>query len=218
MSIATQRPGRRSWRSCRAGIMPPQGLPRPDAAAYIGLRSWLEHQLDRAAFDHPNPGQPLVRRLTASEYINAIRDLLALPVDQRSLLFPPDDVDQHGFQSNGDVLSVSPALFERYLVAANRISRMAVGDATVGPGFTAATYSTPKLLYQDDRMDEDLPFGSRGGMVVRQYLPVDGEYGVQIVLRRQIYDYVVGNGYPAATRRASRRRSHQTFRGGGRRQ
>ncbi|MEE8117144.1 MAG: DUF1592 domain-containing protein, partial [Gemmatimonadales bacterium] len=92
--------------------------------------------------------------------------------------------------------SVSPALFDRYLSAANRISRLAVGDPTIGPGFAAATYSTARLLYQDDRMSESLPFGSRGGMAISHYFPLDGDYEVRIRLRRMIYDYVVGMGRP----------------------
>jgi hypothetical protein len=114
--------------------------------------------------------------------------------DDRGLLFPPDDVDQDGFATNGDVLSVSPALFDRYLSAANRISRLAVGDLTIGPGFAATTYDTPRLLYQDGRMSDDLPFGSRGGLAVRHHFPLDGEYEVKVRLRRMIYDYIVGMG------------------------
>ena len=133
-----------------------------------------------------------MRRLTEAEYINAIKSLLAIEVDGRTLLFPADDVDEQGFSTNGDVLSISPALFERYLTAANRISRMAVGDTNIGPGFAAATYETPRLLYQDDQMTEDLPFGSRGGMAIRHYFPVDGEYELTVRLRRMVYDYIVG--------------------------
>ena len=183
-------------RKLHARAMPPAGRPRPDEETYEGFVTWLETELDRAAAASPNPGRPAVRRLTGAEYLNAIRDLLALEVDAEALLFPADDVDDQGFATNADVLSVSPALFERYLVAANRISRLAVGDPTIGPGFAPATYSTPRLLYQDDRMSEDLPFGSRGGMAIRHHFPLDGDYEVRIRLRRQIYDYIIGMGKP----------------------
>ena len=170
--------------------MPPAGQPRPERATYDRFVTWLETELDQgASFD---PGRPAVRRLTEAEYINAVDSLLAVEADQRWLLFPADDVDEQGFATSGDVLSISPALFERYLAAANRISRLAVGDPTVGPGFAAASYETPRLLYQDDRMSEELPFGSRGGMAVQHYFPVDGEYEITIRLRRMIYDYIVG--------------------------
>ena len=183
-------------RKLHARAMPPAGRPRPDEETYHGFVTWLETELDRAAAARPNPGRPAVRRLTGAEYINAIRDLLDLEVDAETLLFPSDDVDEQGFATNADVLSVSPALFERYLVAANRISRLAVGDPTIGPGFAPATYSTTKFLYQDDRMSEDLPFGSRGGMAIRHHFPLDGDYEVRIRLRRQIYDYIIGMGKP----------------------
>ena len=181
-------------RKLRLGMMPPAGRPRPDRPAHVAFVTWLEAELDRAAAAAPYPGRPAVRRLTTAEYANAVRDLLALDVDERWLLFPADDVDPQGFDTNGDVLSVSPALFERYLAAANRISRLAVGDPTIGPGYVAATYSTPRLLYQDDRASDELPFGSRGGMAVRHYFPLDGDYEVRIRLRRMIYDYIVGMG------------------------
>ena len=181
-------------RKLRLGMMPPSGRPRPDRAAHDGFVTWLETALDEAAAASPYPGRPAVRRMTSAEYVNAVRSLLDLDVDERWLLFPADDVDPQGFDTNGDVLSVSPALFERYLSAANRVSRLAVGDPTIGPGYAAATYSTPRLLYQDDRGSEELPFGSRGGMAIHHYFPLDGDYQVGIRLRRMIYDYIVGMG------------------------
>ena len=180
----------------RLGMMPPPDQPRPDRGTYDQFVSRLETELDRAAAASPNPGRPAVRRLTTAEYINAVHSLISFEIDERSLLFPADDVDPEGFTTNSDVLSVSPALFDRYLAAANRVSRLAVGDPTIGPGYAAATYSTPRLLYQDDRMSEGLPFGSRGGMEISHYFPLDGEYEVRIRLRRMIYDYVVGMGKP----------------------
>ena len=183
-------------RKMRLGMMPPAGRPRPAPDVHEQFLGGLEGALDAAAAERPDPGRPAVRRLTTPEYRNAVRSLLDLEVDEGWLLFPPDDVSQEGFSTDAEVLSVSPALFDRYLSAANRISRLAVGDPAIGPGFAAATYSTPRLLYQDDRMSDDLPFGSRGGLAVRHYFPLDGEYRVKIRLRRMIYDYVVGMGTP----------------------
>ena len=183
-------------RKLRLGMMPPAGRPRPAADVHDRFLGWLENGLDAVAAERPDPGRPAVRRLTTPEYRNAVRSLLDLDVDEGWLLFPPDDVSQEGFSTDAEALSVSPALFDRYLSAANRISRLAVGDPAIGPGYAAATYSTPRLLYQDDRMSEDLPFGSRGGMAVRHYFPLDGEYRVKIRLRRMIYDYIVGMGTP----------------------
>ena len=183
-------------RKLRLGMMPPAGRPRPAADVHEQFLGGLESALDAVAAERPDPGRPAVRRLTTPEYRNAVRSVLGLEVDEGWLLFPPDDVSQEGFSTDAEALSVSPALFDRYLSAANRISRLAVGDPAVGPGFAAATWSTPRLLYQDDRMSEDLPFGSRGGMAVRHYFPLDGDYRVKIRLRRMIYDYIVGMGTP----------------------
>ena len=111
--------------------MPPQGQPRPDKATVDTLLRRLETSLDRAAAARPNPGRvPAIHRLNRVEYGNAIRDLLALDVDVESLL-PPDD-SGYGFDNIADVLTVSPLLTERYLSVARKISRLAIGDPTLG--------------------------------------------------------------------------------------
>ena len=121
-------------RKLRAGAMPPVGRPRPDAAAVTGFVSTLETALDRAAAAKPNPGRAVVHRLNRSEYGNAIRDLLALEIDARALL--PGDNSDHGFDNIADVLSVSPALLDRYLSAARKISRLAIGRQTMTDSVT----------------------------------------------------------------------------------
>ena len=175
-------------RKLRARAMPPAGRPRPDQATYEAVASVLETALDRAAADHPNPGRTATHRLNRSEYANAIRDLLALEVDGRALL-PPDDADL-GFDNMADILSMSPARLERYLSAARRIARLALGDPAGAP--TSETYVVPKLRFQDHRMSEDLPFGSRGGLAIRHHFPADAEYDIRIRLRRQLYGYIRG--------------------------
>src|SRR5262245_21756211 len=172
---------------------PPSVRRRPDAATYASLTSFLEQELDREATVHVNPGRVVIHRLNRSEYANAVRDLLGVEVDSRSVL-PGDDADQHGFENIAGVLSVSPALFERYVASAKMIGRLAIGDPETPPVFQ--TYQTPKLVAQDDRADEDLPFGSRGGLAVRHWFPVDGEYVIKVRLKRQLYDYIIGIGRP----------------------
>ena len=166
-------------RKLRTATMPPAPRPRPDAATYAGVVAYLQSALDRAAEADPDPGRPAVQRLNRTEYVNAIRDLLDLEVDGRALL--PADESSYGFDNIGDVLSVSPGLLERYLLAAARISRGAVGDPTLRP--TTAAYRTSPLLAQDARVSDDLPFGSRGGLAVRHHFPLDGEYVIRIALR-----------------------------------
>jgi hypothetical protein len=110
-------------------MMPPAGVPRPDESSYDTIVSSLETSLDRAAAAHPNPGRTdTFHRLNRTEYHNAIRDILALDVDVSALL-PKDDAS-HGFDnvSNGEL---SPTLIERYLAAAQKVSRTAVGGRTL---------------------------------------------------------------------------------------
>jgi Protein of unknown function (DUF1592)/Protein of unknown function (DUF1588)/Protein of unknown function (DUF1585)/Protein of unknown function (DUF1587)/Protein of unknown function (DUF1595)/Planctomycete cytochrome C len=168
-------------RRLRTESMPPAGMPRPEGTDYQSLAGYVESQLDAAAAAHPNPGRPsAVHRLNRTEYTNAIRDLLALDVNGEALL--PADESGAGFDNNGDILSVSEMLMERYLIAARQISRTAVGDPSLRPAVT--TFAMPETDLQSDRESEELPFGSRGGMAVRYNFPLDGEYTVRIRLKR----------------------------------
>ena len=180
-------------RRLQAGTMPPAGRPRPDFSTTKGFVSRLTAALDDAALANPDPGRVGVHRLSRSEYTNAVRDLLAVDIDSRSML-PADDADQHGFDNMAAVLSISPALFERYMSAARRIAQVATGHHASGPA--VATYRIPRMLYQNDRMGEDLPFGSRGGAAIRHRFPVDGEYSIKITLQGNLYDYIRGLGEP----------------------
>jgi mono/diheme cytochrome c family protein len=175
----------------RTGEMPPPGRPRPDAAAYREAAAALEKELDAAASAKPHPGRVPVHRLNRNEYTNAIRDLLGLEIDGRALL-SSDEADQEGFDNVASVLSVSPALLENYLSAARTISRLAVGDPA--PHAVIDTFKISKALVQDERLNDDLPFGSQGGALVRYHFPVDAEYTIKVLLRRQEYDYIVGMG------------------------
>ncbi len=168
-------------RQLRTGVMPPEGMPRPPAEERSAFRLWLESELDRAAETDPNPGRPAPYRLTRTQYANSIRDLLTLEIDGPSLL-PPDDL-AYGFDNIADTLSFSPLLLERYLSAARKISRLAVGDPTMDPA--AVTYATSPLAVQSGRMSEELPFGSGGGLAIRHRFPLDGEYVLTISLQRR---------------------------------
>ena len=177
-------------RKLRADAMPPGGRPRPDRGASAALVTWLETALDRAAAERPDPGRrPAIHRLNRTEYANAVGALLGLEVDARELL-PADDTDVHGFDNIADVLSTSPALLERYMSAARKVSRLAIGLAPAGPSLR--TYDVPQELFQVARMSEDLPFGSRGGFAIRHHFPVDGEYVIRVRLQRSLYGHVRG--------------------------
>jgi hypothetical protein len=173
--------------------MPPAGRPRPDPAAAATFIAGLEGALDRAAALDLNPGRPAVHRLNRAEYANAIRDLFGIDADVRTLL-PADDADEHGFDNIADVLSVSPALLDRYMSAAKKVTRQALGRPLPGPA--NQTYTVPRLMVQNTRLSDDLPFGSRGGLAVRHAFPVDGEYSIRIKLQTNLYDYIRGLGRP----------------------
>src|ERR1700730_16936944 len=170
-------------RKLEAKSMPPPGLPRPDAATYESLKGYLAAELDRAAAANPNPGKlPLLHRLTRTEYQNVVRDLLALDAMPKeldySLLLPPDNASS-GFDNLADLLFVSPTAMERYLDAAEKISRLAVGDPSTP--VMVNRYRISAEQPQDARVDE-LSFGTRGGLAVRSDFPLDGEYVVKVEL------------------------------------
>ena len=162
-------------RKLRTGMMPPAGARRPDRAAIDSFTANLEAAIDRAAAAKPNPGTTALHRLNRSEYANAIRDLLALPIDVTALL--PADDSSEGFDNVADVLGVSPLLIQGYVSAAAKISRLAVGDPEINGD--KVTYRVPRGLTQSDHI-EGLPLGTRGGMLIQHIFPLDGEYDFRI--------------------------------------
>jgi mono/diheme cytochrome c family protein len=163
-------------RKLRLGAMPPVGLPRPPAQTYSALASWFETELDRAATSKVHSGRTeTLHRLNRAEYQNAIRDLLHLEGVDIALMLPTDDAS-YGFDNIAGILGMSPTHLDRYLGAARKLSRIAVGDITMAPD--GETHMIPPDLSQEDRL-EDLPFGTRGGTRLRRYFPVDGEYVIR---------------------------------------
>src|SRR5262245_61939660 len=191
VDVARVGPDAETWekvvRKLRGRMMPPPGVPRPDDATYDALATHLEGALDRAAAARPNPGRTeTFRRLTRVEYQNAIRDILALDVDVSSLL-PKDDAS-HGFDnvSNGEL---SPTLLERYLAAAQKVSRAAVGSPLASPASHVVVL--PSDLTQEDHL-EGLPFGTRGGVVFPYTFPQHAVYEIQVRLARDRNENVEG--------------------------
>ena len=176
-----------SWekvvKKLRTTSMPPAGAPRPDAATYERVATFLETELDRASVTRPQLGTlPIAHRLSRTEYANAVRDLLAIEALPRELsidlLLPPDNVSS-GFDNIADLLFVSPSNMERYLDAARKISRLAVGDPSMP--VLVNIHRLGAEHPQDERVEE-LPFGTRGGLAVRSEFPVDGTYVVKVEL------------------------------------
>src|SRR5207342_2999817 len=184
----------------RSRSMPPPGSRRPDNATYDEVAAWLETELDRAAVSDPNPGRPSeLHRLNRTEYANAVRDLVDVEIDAASML--PPDTQAYGFDTNADALSMEPALLDRYLSAAAKIARLAVGDPTLRPA--VARYTAVKgnaneqtWLWQTDRLGEEFPLGSKGGIAASHYFPVDGEYIFRVRLGRTYADVIRGLNVP----------------------
>ena len=173
-------------RKLRARQMPPAGRRRPDESAYREALSSLEGELDRIAAEAPDPGRTeTFRRLNRTEYHNAVRDLLALEVDVASLL--PADSASYGFD-NVTVGDLSPTLLERYVGAAEKISRLAVGRVAEPTG---VTFRTDPDLTQEKHV-EGLPIGTRGGLVATWNFPADGVYEFSIRLARDRNEHVEG--------------------------
>ena len=162
-------------RKLAAGLMPPPNEPRPDAEGIGNIVAWLEATLDAAARAKPNPGAPLLHRMNRTEYGNAVRDLLHLPIDAAALL--PGDDSSAGFDNVANALSVSPSLMQAYVDAAAKISRLAVGDPTTSPSIS--TYSVPREVAQADHFD-GLPLGTRGGLIATHVFPLDAEYEISV--------------------------------------
>jgi Protein of unknown function (DUF1587) len=159
-------------RKLRAGMMPPVNVRRPEPATYKSMITWLENELDRTAVPYMPP--PGLHRLNRTEYANVVRDLLALDIDAAKYL--PSDDSTHGFDNIAGALGISSTLVEAYVSAAGKISRLAVGEAAPP---TLVVYRTPEDTSQDYHI-EGLPFGTRGGMLVKHMFPSDGEYNVTV--------------------------------------
>jgi len=178
----------------RSRSMPPPGIRRPDNAIYDAVADSLESELDREAAAHVNPGRTAsLHRLNRTEYANAVRDLIAVDVDAQAML-PPDE-QAFGFDTNAEALAMQPALLDRYVAAAANIARRAVGDAKMPPAFERygaiqGNSNEQTYLRQTERLTEDFPLGSRGGIAVRHYFPVDGDYVFKIRMQRN-YESVI---------------------------
>jgi hypothetical protein len=191
MSLSNIPAGAETWekviRKIRGGQMPPAGMPRPSQTSLDGLVAHLETSIDKVALAAPVLRHSVIHRLNRTEYGNAVRDLFALDVDVSALL-PPDE-EAYGFDNNATVLNISTSLMERYLSAAWKISSLAVAS----PRITASleTFRVRGDLSQHDHVP-GLPVGTRGGITIRHYFPVDGEYVISPRLYRETVNIVRG--------------------------
>ena len=178
-------------RKLRGRMMPPPGGPRPDGVTVDEFVTFLEASLDAAAEFDPFVGRASIHRLNRTEYGNAVRDLLGLTIDASEYL--PADDEGYGFDNIADILRVSPSLLEQYLVASSKIASAAVGDPET-PAMTNV-YRAPPDLAQDEHID-GLPLGTRGGLLIEHYFPLDANYEFSAFLRRSIVGYMTGLEWP----------------------
>jgi hypothetical protein len=169
----------RAFRKLRTAEMPPPNAPKPPAGERAAVSRWIESELDHVAAARPEPGRPGIHRLNKAEYNNALRDLLAIDFDA-GVDFPADDAG-YGFDNIAGALSLPPVLAEKYMKAAERATRAAVGnrkwDAVLD------RYSVDRRVDQTKRLGAEYPEGSRGGATVRHGFPADGEYLLRLRLR-----------------------------------
>ena len=178
----------------RAHMMPPAGMPRPEFETYQIMTDWLEGELDSAWAANPNPGRITpVHRMNRYEYNNTINALLGLDVDVMDSL-PGDPTADGSFDNMAASLPFSTAHMERYMSVARQVTRLATGLPPLGP--TIITYEVPLFLKQNQRENNDMPFGSRGGVSVNHNFPVSGEYQLSVQLERNYQDYIKGLGWP----------------------
>ena len=164
-------------RKMRSGMMPPPGEDRPATVDITRVVTGLETALDKTALRHPNPGAVVLHRMNRNEYANAVRDLLALPVNGEQLL--PADDSVAGFDNIASALVLSPALMQSYITAASRVSRLAVGD--MGSSTVLTRFQSPAGVSQSAHID-GLPLGTRGGIRAEHVFPLDAEY--EFTIRR----------------------------------
>ena len=170
-------------RKLRTGMMPPHdGGPRPSPEQSAALVAWLEDELDIASAEALDPGRTVpLHRLNRNEYHNAVRDLLAVDVDVADVL--PGDDASYGFDNIAGVLKLSPTLLERYLGAADRISRLAVG--TPAPYIEFDSFRVPDDRSQERRLP-NMPFGTRGGLRLDYTFPQNADYLISAELARDL--------------------------------
>ncbi len=178
-------------RKLRAGMMPPSGSRRPEAALLTAFATSMETRLDRAAVLNPNPGRRPFQRLNRAEYARAVAGLFDLDVDVTAFL-PPDTISA-GFDNVADTQNFSATLMEGYLRAASRISALAVGDPKTGAA--EATFKVPRTGSQMQHV-AGAPFGTRGGIAVRHTFPADGEY----TFRMQLHSIPTGQLFGSTVR------------------
>src|SRR5436190_8326501 len=174
-------------KNLEAHEMPPEKKPQPTPEEREIITAWIQAEIFKCDCDHPDPGRVTIRRLNRAEYNNTIRDLVGVdfqPADD----FPADD-SGYGFDNIGDVLSLPPVLFEKYLAAAQKILNKAI-----------ITDMKPKPLrhFEADALDGTAPGESLGGGIKRLgregniFVAVNFSHVGEYILRAKAYGEQAG--------------------------
>lgn len=107
------------WRNVRAQTMPPAESEMPSTGERTAWVNWIQKDIFKLDPHKIDPGHTVVRRLNRSEYRETIKTLTGVDFDVKEE-FPADDTG-YGFDTIGEVLSLSPVLIEKYLAAASQI-------------------------------------------------------------------------------------------------
>ncbi len=177
-------------RKLRAGMMPPQGMPRPEPEVLAEMATELEETMDRIAASDPNPGRRTFQRLNRAEYAAAVKDLLGLDIDVATFL--PLDTKSANFDNIADVQMPSATVMEGYLRAAGQVSRLALGDPEAE--ISSTEYRIPRVASQKDQV-EGAPIGTRGGLSVLHNFPADGKYVFHIMPYNAVEGEVFGRTF-----------------------
>jgi len=167
----------------RGRMMPPPGQEKPTEESRVSFINWLESYLDEAAAANPVYHSIPLHRLNRKEYANAVRDLTGIEIKPSDIL--PEDNSLEGFDNIAEALNVTPAFINQYVLAARSIMEQAIGDKTPSTGSTMyfPEEELPIRMQGGGSQQQHiagLTLGTRGGMLIEHWFPVDGEYAVNV--------------------------------------
>lgn len=170
------------WKNVQAQMMPPADKQQPSQEKRAELLKWIERSVFKVDPANPDPGRVTIRRLNREEYENTVTDLLGVKFDADEA-FPADDTG-YGFDTIGDVLTISPLLMEKYVGAAQDIVRDAVLDA--GPRIPTLYLSADRFRSEDKKKTgKYLPFADPATVSATQQIDYPGRYKVTVTMRAQ---------------------------------
>ena len=158
-------------------LMPPGEKPQPSDGERDKIVAWIERDVFQLDPENPDPGRVTIRRLNREEYNNTMRDLVGVdlrPADD----FPADDTG-YGFDTIGDVLSLSPALLERYFDAAGKVLDAAMVTEAPAPG--VMNFEEDRFRGRERISDGNGHMASTAKVGVRIKPPREGSYRIEVM-------------------------------------